>query len=206
MLSLLVAFSGCSMFAKRPSISGGGFSVVGPADAGKPATLDSGASVATLPLPAGSTLVMTKSEATKAIPATDQTPAVAAQPAKEVVEVKLAGPTEWRKTESTVKADTGTVDTSVATHRIDVEERRWLLFAAIGCGIAGLICKASFPAWPSISNGLLMAAVAAGAAWKLSDIPAWLWAVVIGVSVLLVMGYKRREKDEREAAAALATK
>lgn len=193
---LIVLFGGCSMFGKRPKISGNGFSVVGPADAGKPATLDSGSSVASLPIPAGSSLVMTKTEAVRAIPATDQTAAVAAQPAKEVVEVKLAGATEWRKIESTVKADTGTVDTSIAKHRIDAAENRYLLFAAIGAAVAGgFFLYIKYPT-PAMMCGV--ASVVFFLAWKLADLPDWFWgvgALAVGGGLFLYLGHRRGEAD-----------
>ncbi len=170
----------------------------GVADAGKAATLDSGTSLASLPIPAGSSLVMTRFEALAPVLATASSPAVEAQPAKEVVEVKLAGPTEWRESKSTVKADTGTIDTSVAKHRIDVESRQWLLWAAGILGLLGIVAKVYFSAWPTLSNGLFLAAVAAFAAWKLAEIPWYAWIGVLLISGLLIVGYKRREKDERE--------
>lgn len=190
----MCALSGCTSTKGR--ITTPGVTVQGPKD-GNNASLVTENAGAVLPLPEGSRLVITKTEAVQAIPATGTTPAVAAQPAMEVTEVVLSRDTEWRRDETKIAANTGTIDTSIATHRIDVAERRWLLWAAIGCGIAGLVSRASFPAWPTISNGLLMAAVAAGAAWKLAEIPPLVFAGVILISVLYVLGYKRREKDEK---------
>jgi len=202
---LIFLFGGCSMFGKRPKISGNGFSVIGVPDAGKAATLDSGTSIASLPIPAGSTLVMTKVSPMEAIPASDKSPAVAAQPAKEVVEVKLSGPTEWRKTESSVKADTGTVDTSIAKHRIDVESSKILLYAAIGAMVvAGVFVYLKYPT-PALMCAA--AAVIFFLAWKLSDLPSWFYVIGVGGivgAVALHRGYERRENEAKEHAEELA--
>lgn len=194
---VIVLFSGCSAFSKRPKISGNGISVLGVPDAGKAATLDSGTSVATLPLPVGSTLVMTKSEAMAGIPEKGQQ----AQPAKEVVEVKLGGPTEWRKTESTVKADTGTVDVSIAKHRIDVVENRYLLFASIGAAIAGgFFLYIKYPT-PALMCGA--ASVVFFLAWRLVGLPDYFWgigALAVGGGLFLYLGHRRGESDGVKAA------
>ncbi len=198
---LTFALSGCAMFGKRPKISGNGFSVVGLADAGKPATLDSGSSVASLPIPAGSSLVMTRIPASAAILATDQAPAQPAQPGKEVVEVKLAGPTEWRKTESTVRADTGTADVSIAKHRIDAAENRYLLFAAIGAAVAALLFVYIKYPTPALMCGA--ASVVFFLAWKLADLPDWFYVIgVVGAigGIIMWKAHDRGEKDGVKAA------
>lgn len=189
---------GCKMFTKQPNIRSGSVLVTAPLDAGKPASLAESTDTASLPLPAGSRLTLTKVEATKAIPATDTSPAIPYAPAKEITEVQLSGDTEYRRTAKAIDAQTGTVDTSIAKHRIDVASRQWLLWAAIACGVGGLVIRSTMPAWPSLSNGLLMGAVAAGLAWKMAEVPAWLWLCILGFAGVLVLGYKRREKDEKE--------
>lgn len=193
---------GCSTVGKIKTKAA---TVLGVKDAGKPASLVTEAAGMSLPIPAGSRVVMTKFQPTEPVPATDHTPAVAAQPAREVTEIVLQKPTELRKTETKIAADTGTVDVSVAKHRIDVQSRQWLLVAMIVCGVVGLVARSMLPAWPAISNGLLMAAVAAGLAWKMAEIPAYLWVAILGGVAILVLGYKRREKDEKEEAAKLQT-
>jgi len=202
---LIFLFGGCSMFGKRPKISGNGISVIGVPDAGKAATLDSGTSLASLPIPAGSTLVMTKVSPMEAIPASDKSPAVAAQPAKEVVEVKLAGPTEWRKTESTMKADTGTVDTSIAKHRIDAEENRFLLFASLGAlAAAGVFLYLKFPTPAMMCAG---ASAVLFIAWKVAGLPPWFHVIgfcAVAGAIFLHRGYERREKEAKEHAEELA--
>lgn len=190
----LLGLTACSLMPTR--IKAPGVTVQGTKDAGKPATLvtsDSGESVA---LPEGSRVTVTKVEAVPAVAATADAPAQKAQPARTVTEIQPSGPTVWQKTETKVNADTGTVDTSIAQHRIDVAERRWLLFAAIGCGIAGVVVRSMLPAWPSLSNGLLIGGALAFASWKLADIPSWVWLVVVGGFLAIAAGYKRAELDK----------
>ncbi len=190
-LSLVVLFGlpGCFSPGKG-SIKAGEVTVRGVADAGKPASLNTSTAGERLPLPAGSKITKTE---TPAQPATATAPA---EPAKTVTVVEPAGPTEWTKTAETVSADTGTIDTSVSKHRIDVAERRWLLFTAIGCALGGLVLKSMLPAWPGLSNGLLFGAVLAGASWKLSEVPSWLWAIALSIAAILAMGYKRAQWDQ----------
>jgi hypothetical protein len=201
-LAILAVFlAGCSTVGKIKSKT---LTVLGVESAGKGATLDENHETAVLPLPAGTRAVMTSFPATAGVPATETSPAIAPQPGRTVTEFVFDKPTEWRKTGTYIRADTGTVDTTVARHRIDVAERRWLLWVAIGCGIAGLVMRSTLPQWPSISNGLLLGAVAAGLAWKLAEVPAWLWLGILALVTILVLGYKRREKDEKEEAIELA--
>lgn len=187
-VAILIVFSSCAW--SPPKIRIGGDSVMAPKDAGKPASLAKSESGATVALPAGSSLVITKYEAMEA---TQDSPAL---PAKEVTEIKPNGPTEYVKKEASVSAQTGTVDTSVKKHEIDVQERRWLLFAAIGCGIGGIVIRSLLPGWPALSNGLLIASPCAFAAWKFADVPSWIWIAIIGVVAAMALGYKRAEWDK----------
>ncbi len=192
-LASALIFTGC---AHLPKVSLPGVSAQGPANNGTPATVgksDSGVSVA---LPAGSRLVKREIKGLGYRPATNDAPAQAATPDETITEIIPGGATEYHETKQSVNASSGTIDTSVANHKIDVEERRWLLWAAIGCGIAGLVVKSMLPAWPSLSNGLLIASPCAFAAWKFAEVPAWLWGAVIVVVLLLVAGYKRAEWDK----------
>lgn len=166
-----------------------GIAVKAPPMAGKPATIAKSDSGVTVPLPEGSRLVKTEFGP---VAATEKTPA---RPAKTVTEIIPGAPTEYHETKATVDASSGTVDTSVAKHQIDAAERRWLLLAAIGCGILGLVAKSMLPAWPSLSNGLLIASPCAFAAWKFAEVPPWLWACVVVGVLLLIAGYKRAEWD-----------
>lgn len=189
-LAVSCALAGCSVFRGIPAIRVGENSVQGPKDAGKPATLNESKAGESVVIPAGSKVVVTE---TAAVAATEKEPA---KPAVKVTEVVPSEPMKWEKQETKVEANTGTVDTSIAKKRIEAEESRWLLWAAIGCGIGGLIVRSMLPAWPALSNGLLVGAVFAFASWKLAEVPAWIWAAVIGGVLLLVLGYKRAEWDK----------
>lgn len=195
----LAAFCGCRLFPAR--ISAPGVSVVGVKDAGKAATLNSDTSVASLPIPEGSRLTVTKWEPVAWRAATQTSPEVQAQPAREVTEIVLSKPTEWRKNETRIAADTGTVDTTLAKHRIDVAENRYLLFAALGAAVAGgFFLYIKYPT-PALMCGA--ASVVFFLAWKLSDLPDWFWVVGvagIGCGVFLWLGHRRGEQDGVKAA------
>jgi hypothetical protein len=187
---LCLAFAGCRTAGRIKSKLA---TVTAVPDAGKPATLHSDVIIASLPIPAGSNVTVTKTEATPT------------EPAKEVTRVEVSEATEWKKTETKVQADTGTVDTSVAKHRIDAAETRYLLFASMGAAIlAGLFIYIKYPT-PALMCGA--ASVIFFLAWKLADLPSWFW--VVGVSaisggVLLWRGYERREAEEKKHAEELA--
>lgn len=196
LFGLILAFSaiGCSSNSGR--IKSGDALVVGFKDAGKSATLETANSGEVLPIPAGSTITVTKTEPVAAIPDASETPAVAAQPAKEVTEIKLTAPTEWRKTGQFVKADTGTVDTSIAAKRIDAEESRFLLYLAC----VAVIAAGVFQFWlhyPSPAMCCAAAAVVFFAAWKASGLPPWFWGLGIAgiaIAVGIYFGHERAEK------------
>lgn len=185
----MVLVSGCGLLPGKGTIRSGETSVRGQSEAVN-TTLNTSTAGEKVALPQNSKITTTE---TAAQPATEKSPA---RPAQTVTVIEPGGPTEWVKTASTVQADTGKVDTSVSLHKIDVAERRWLLWAAIGCGILGIVLKSMLPAWPGISNGLLIASPAAFAAWKFAEVPAWLWFVVVVAVVLLALGYKRAEWDK----------
>ncbi len=186
----ILAVSGCSLLGTKGTIRSGEITVQGVKDAGKPASLNTSTEGEKVALPQGSKITTTE---TTAQPATQTQPA---QPAKVVTVIEPGAPTEWTKTVARVSADTGTVDTSIALHKVDVAERRILLYVAIGSALAGLILKSMMPAWPGLSNGLLLGAGFFGAAWKFSEIPAWLGAVAILAMILLALGHKRAEWDK----------
>lgn len=187
-IALLALMSGCSILPriKLPN----GATVTAPRDAGKPATLTSGEVRTGFRVPAHSKLTVT---AIEALPASDKEPA---QAAREISVWEFAEPTQFERVATSLSADTGTVDTSVAKHRIDAAQRVWLLWAAIGCGVGGILAMQLVSAWPSLGRGLLAASAAAFAAWKMSEVPAWLWGAVIVVVILVILGYKRAEADK----------
>lgn len=185
---LCVILSGCASGTGRLHI--GRNKVQSVPNPGTPATLNTAKQTGSIRIPKNSKITRTE---TAAEPATQTKPA---EPAKITTVVENSEPTEWVETKESVSANTGTVDTSVAKHKIDVEDRKWLLWTAIACGIAGLVVKSMLPAWPALSNGLLIASPLAFAAWKLADVPSWLWFVAVAVVGLLALGYKRAEWDK----------
>lgn len=186
-LQIIAAFtmllSGCAGVGR---IKLPGVSVTGVPDAGKPAQVATSSAGVSVPLPEGSKVVITKSEAVAA------TPSAPAIPAKETTEIIPAGPTEYHQTESTVKADTGTVDTSIASKRIEAQESRPLLYAAIGAALAaGFFVYRAYPT-PAICCGA--ASVVFFMAWKVSGLPSWFWAVGLAAIVgggALWLGHNR---------------
>lgn len=202
LLALLVAvaaawflcMTGCAVFGKRPQIRAGDVSVTGLPDAGKPATLGTSQSGESLPLPAGSRIIETKTDAVPAKAATAESPAVPAQPARTVTEIIPGAATVLQRTESTVHADTGTVDTSIAAHKIDAAESRPLLYAAIvAAAAAGFFVWRAYPT-PALACGIASAVFFL--AWKVSGLPDWFWAIGLlaaGVAGALYIGHEKGE-------------
>ncbi len=172
---VMLGVSGCAAFSGKGHISAQGVTVQGVADAGKPATLATSQAGVGIALAAGSKVVVTKYAAT---PATETAPAI---PEREETIITPSAPTEYRKTESTVKADTGTVDTSIKKHEIDAEERRPLLYAAIGAALAaGFFVYRAYPT-PAICCGV--ASVVFFLAWRMADLPPWVAGVALAAAV-----------------------
>lgn len=167
-------------------------------DAGKPATLITAKAGETAVIPAGSTIKVTETPAQPAKPANATEAASPAIPAKRTVEIVPSAPMEWQRTEQTVNANTGTVDTSVAEKRIDAQESRPLLYASIAAAVAAaLFIYLSYPT-PAMACGI--ASVVFFMAWKVSGLPQWFWAVGLlacGVGGALYLGYERGEKTNR---------
>ena len=188
---LCLTLSGCARLAfwRTPSIKAGNVAVMGVQDAGKPATLATTESGESVPLPVGSKITITKTEAVAA------TKEAKAEPAKEVTEILPSEPTTWTKKATTVNADTGTVDISIATKRIDAQEARPLLYAALAAAIAaGFFVYMAYPT-PALACGIASAVFFM--AWKVSGLPDWFWAVGLlacGVGVAMYLGHERGEQ------------
>ncbi len=197
---LVLIFSGCAL--TRGRITSGGLTVTSPKD-GNSASIDKADIKQSVGIPAGSVVKITKWEPVAWHPATADQPEVKAQPGREVTEVELSRDTQWRKDETKIVADTGTVDTSIAKHRIDAAENRYLLFAAIGAAVAGgFFLYIKYPTPALMCGG---ASIVFFLAWKLADLPDWFWAVgmlAIGGGVFLWLGHKRGENDGVKAALA----
>lgn len=193
----ILALTGCSL-PNRGAIKAGGVSVMSPMEAGSPATLAKTDAGTTIALPAGSSVIVTKTAPVAAIAATKDAPAVKAEPAKEVTEIKPNGATEYHHAESTVKAETGTVDTSIRKHKIDAAESRILLYAAIAASIgAGLFVYIKYPT-PAICCGV--ASIVFFLAWKLSDLPDWFYVIGVIAAAGGFFLWRGHEKGEAHAA------
>ena len=183
--ALLVLVASCaSGCVRQPRAKAGQATAFAPMDPGKPGEASSSSSVATLPVPPGSTV--------ETVPGTPEAPAPS-------VKVTLSAPSELRVESHGESASSGTVDTSVAVKKAELaqasSDRQPLLWVAIVCGVLGLILRSVAKEWPALGNGFLLAGVFAGAAWKLSEVPGWIWMAVLVAVVLLVLGYKRAEWD-----------
>lgn len=177
---------GCALFNRGGAIKSGGVTVQAQPDAGKPATLATAEAGTSMAIPAGSVVRVTQTEAQ---PATKDRPAT---PSTTVTEIVPSAHTEIRHTEKTVKADSGTVDTSIAMKKIDAAESRVLLYAALACVVAaGFFIWAQYPT-PAMACGA--GAIIFFLSWKLSDLPEWFYvagAVVVAAGVAIYFGHKR---------------
>lgn len=167
-----------------PHITLGKASVTGVADAGKPATLTQGKTKTSFVVPAGTQMQQVKVEAT---PTT---------PAKETITWNFTAPTKFETDASTLKADTGTVDTSVAQHKVDVASRQPLLYFA---GVCLLACLTMM--YFDHPTAAMMCGAASGivfAAWRMPDLPEWFWMVGVACVVgglCLAFGHAKATKQ-----------
>lgn len=186
LLVLCLSLAGCSLFRQGGAIKGDGVTVHAQPDAGKPATLVTAETGTAMGIPAGSVIKVTQTDAQ---PATKDKPAI---PATTVTEIVPSAPTEIRRTEKTVNADSGTVDTSVALKKIEAAESRVLLYVSIACALAaGFFVWASYPT-PAIACGIASAVFFMS--WKLSDLPDWFYvlgAVAVAAGIAIYLGHKR---------------
>lgn len=170
---------------KTPSAS-----VVGVKDAGKPATIDSTNTGEVLEIPKGTTVIVTRTEA---VPATEKTPYL---PAVERFEYKFDSPTVWKRNDAKVTASTGTTDTTIATKRIEAEESRVLLYAAIAAMVGvGIFMWLQYPTAAFICGG---ASVVFFLAWKVSGLPDWFYvigAIGLAAAAFLYLGHERGQKS-----------
>jgi len=179
-----VLCTGCSHLPAR--ITSGGTSIVGVADAGKPATLNKDEAKTTIGIPADTKVTVT---VTDPIPATDKQDYI---PRKTTTEWTFLKPTTFEQVASTLVANTGTVDVSIAKHKIDVASSLPLLYAAIGSALgAAVFIFLKYPT-PALACGA--AAVIFFLAWKVSGLPDWFWALgacaIVG-GAALYFGHER---------------
>lgn len=183
MLIILLGLTGC---ATSGLIRKGGFKLQPPKDASMPSVVNSGEILAETVIPAGTVKTILESQGTATEPAKKETRYTFTE---ETVERSV------EKTESATLANPRAPDQTVALAKVAAAERRYLLFVGIGLFVSAIALKALLPAWKGLANGAFLGAVLALAAWKLAEIPAWIFLVAIGVSGLLALGYKRGELD-----------
>jgi hypothetical protein len=196
-LAVLALTPSCALFKKAGSIITPQGTVIGVKDAGKPATLASEGSVATLTLPAGTNVTTVKESALAGILASDSSPAIPPKPEREVTTFVLPSEAKWVKTETKLSANTGTVDTSIAEHKIDVQAAQPLLYAALlSLVAAGFFVYRAYPTPALICGG---ASAVFLLAWKAAGAPSWLWAVgavALAGAAFLFIGHERGEKSK----------
>lgn len=185
-------FAGCA-FQRGRIITPQG-TVVGVKDAGKPAQIATVDDRGTLEIPAGTKMTVTKTEA---VPATAQAPA---KPAQEVTSYDFSQPTRFEQVKVAVNADTGTVDTSIAKHRIDVEENRWLLWASLAC--IPLAALFFYLHYPTPAFYAIASAVVFFVAWQIAGLPEWIKFLGFGGIIAGVVMWRAHERGLRTGAAA----
>ena len=183
-LILIMLMGGC---ASVPRIQFGKAFVEAPKDAGTPATLKSGEVKTGFRIPANSRVAITKTEAA---PATADTPA---RPATEVLTFDFSQASEFIQNANTMQASTGTVDTSVAKKRIDVESKAPLLWACIGAGLLGAVALAF--SWPTVAALCGGASALFFAAWRIADVPWWVGVIALAIAGGLFVGWLRRDAN-----------
>jgi len=155
-------------------------SIVGPSDPGKPAVVDQTTDKVTIAVPK-------ETEYRR-----EEIAGTTTEPARVVESFKFFEPTTFERTASSLRADTGTVDTTVAVRRVESEEKRPLVYAAMACGVAAL--AAMYFGHPTIALCCAGAAGLAFAAWKLADVPSWLWVLALVAAAGLYFGYIKDRK------------
>jgi len=170
-----------------PRIRIGKAEVAAPKDLGTPATLNSGENKTGIIIPAGTKLVVTK---TDAVEPTASTPG---RPRTETLSFDFSQASEFIQTANTLAASTGTIDTRVALRRVESEEKKPLLYVSIGCAVIAL--GFMYFRWPTAAALSGVGSACFFAAWKLSDISPWVGALFIVAAVAGVAFYKRAEWD-----------
>lgn len=144
-------------------------------DAGSPAQVATSEAGVSLVLPKGSRIVKREIKGMAYRPASKGQLEVKETPSQTITEIIPGDETTYTEKESTVAATTGTTDTSLAKHRVDAEESRPLLYAAIGAALAaGFFVWRAYPT-PAMACGA--ASIVFFMAWKVSGLPEWFWAV-----------------------------
>jgi len=180
--------TGCTFFQKKGVINSGGATVTAVDMAGKPATLVTLDAKESLPIPKDTTVTITEHAATPTVPA------------YKVTELHFNSPTEWLKFNTTVAANTGTVDTSVAVKKIEAQAAQPLLYAAILSALAGVFFL--YRAYPTPAALCGLSAAGFLIAWRTSNLPSWAWGLLgLGLvgGVALYLGHSRGVNESLSA-------
>jgi len=142
--SLLIAFSlvftGCSFV---PKAKVGTASVTGVKDQGTAATIDAGKATSGFDIPQGSKYVVTRVD-----PGLDM-------PQTVVEEWTFSAPSRFTSASETTRASTGTVDNTIAKHRITEQSRKWIMWVGIGfIGLGALLAFNPYMRYPLGGIGL----------------------------------------------------
>lgn len=157
-----------------------------PGNASVPSVVNSGEKTTETVIPAGTEKRTVETQATATSPARVETTYVFPTESRETVR---------EQTDSVTLANERAPDQTVALRKADNEARAPLLYAALASLAATAVMM--FLKYPT---GAMLTGSAAGVfflAWKLADVPAWLWvvgAVAIAGAVFLVIGHERGER------------
>lgn len=187
LLASVLLLSGCAFLARPGKVKLGNSSAEAPANAQAATTISTDEGSEVIDIPAGTQVSVTET-------AND-----GAKPASRVFTYAFINASQHRIKRDFKQAEIPPQrppDTSVDKHKIDVAERRWLLFAAIGAGIAAVVLKSMLPGWGGLSNGMGAGAIILFAAWKFSEVPWWASLIVVGIVAAMALGYKRAEWDK----------
>jgi len=193
---MILGLCGCSHVpgwlggARMPSIKVGNTVVKPPEMVGKAATIEQKETRSGFVIPAGTEVTVTRTEGQAAF---GDRPAI---PASSVTAYRFDKPSEFLAFDTTTNANSGTVDTSVAMRAQEIQSKKPLLYAALASllgAVVWLYLKFPTPA--------LLCGVASGvffAAWKLADMPSWVWAVgvaAVGVAAGMHAGFFKGERQ-----------
>lgn len=180
-LLVFIIMTACT---KIPSIKTDDATVLAPKNPGEPATLAKDVFDSKIEIPKGTEVKVTyRADAV-------------------FYEFKLDEPTEFSTQASMLRASTGKIDTELAKHEADNRTRKFLLWGAGICAVLGAV--AVLKGWPQAGIILGAASGACLLIWKMSELPAWIFAIV-GLPLLAAgiwWGYSRAEKQLKPDATA----
>jgi len=183
MLVISLLLSGCLNTGK---LRMGRVELTPPGNASTPSVVNSGEKTTETVIPAGTEKKTVETQGTATTPARTETTFTFPKETKETVR---------EQTDSVTLANERAPDQTVALRKADNAARAPLLYAALGSLAAtAVMMLLKYP------TGAMLTGAAAGVfflAWKLADVPSWLWAVgavAIAGAVFLVIGHEKGER------------